>query len=229
VAENSPPYAEFKMMPVRLRLLVNQNKIADFLVDCANCTMPIDVRRVSLWPSNATSGRGSYGGSSGMGGGMDMGSGGMEADYGGAEEMYGGMGGGMGGMGSRMGSGGYGGMGAANRSQAEAVTEVSQKDIPIEVQGIVYIFNRPQREKVGTGTADEQEAPPDLAPTAAPAPGTPPPAPPAGIAPPPTPPGAVTPPATPAAEPAAGPPATAPPAAAAPAAAAPAAGPLATP
>lgn len=44
------PYAEFKMMPIRMRLVMHQTKIPKLLVECANSTMPIEVRRLRLRP-----------------------------------------------------------------------------------------------------------------------------------------------------------------------------------
>ena len=166
---DAPPYAEFKMMPVRLKVVVDQGKISDLLVNCANCTMPIDVRRVSLWSKGGGTSGFNVGGTRGMGMGMGMGMGDdtgymggeMEMDDMGGSGMGMGMGSGMGsgmgmgmGMGDEeMGMGGYGGpSGAAAATRREPMVLISQKDIPVEIEGIIYIFNKPDKEKMGTGT-----------------------------------------------------------------------------
>lgn len=43
------PYEEFRMMPVRMRLLIDQRKLAKLLVECANSSMPIEARKVSFF------------------------------------------------------------------------------------------------------------------------------------------------------------------------------------
>ena len=207
-ADASHPYAEFKMMPVRLSVVVEQDKISNLLVNCANSTMPIDVRRVSLGKQSGSSasfntGRGM--GGTGMGG---MGMGGMGMEDAGMGAMGMGMGDpGMGGMG--MGDPGMGGMGMGGDnsfgalgggdggdSKRTQIVLVSQKEIPVEIEGIIYIFNKPTREEMGTGTAEGSgaegtesapepdstpaaAAPPETAPTA-PASAVPTPAAPAG-------------------------------------------------
>jgi hypothetical protein len=47
------PYAEFKMMPIRLQLSVDQRKLPDLLVECANSSMPVEVRQLRLNPEKA--------------------------------------------------------------------------------------------------------------------------------------------------------------------------------
>ena len=185
----APPYAEFKMMPVKLGVVVDQGRISDLLVNCANCTMPIDVRRVSLWSKGGGASSFNVGGGYGRGTGMDMG-GGMELDGMGMGGM--GMGGmgmggmgmggmGMGGMGMNedMGMEGYGGgvgsRGGATGTRREQITLVSQKDIPVEIEGIIYIFNKPARETMMTGTEEgaTTPAPLDTEPSPTPAPPAP--------------------------------------------------------
>jgi hypothetical protein len=158
LAEDPHPYAEFKMMPVKLGLVVSQGKISDLLVNCANCTMPIDVRRVNLWskgggPFGVTRGRGSRMGMGGMGmGGMGMGGMGMGGLRSGDED------GDTGASGSGAGRRNSGvGMGIGE--QRELITLVAEKDIPIEIEAIIYIFNKPAREKLGTGTAEGAATP----------------------------------------------------------------------
>jgi hypothetical protein len=131
------PFAEFKMMPVRLVLLMDQRKIPDLLVNCANSSMPVEVKKVVIRPGaggvsldlRAMSGGGRGGGG---GGGSD------EDDYGGGEDGL------DGGGGSGVRSGTVGGV------LADSV------DLPVEVQGVIFIFNPPDREKLGTGSAGEE-------------------------------------------------------------------------
>jgi len=146
------PFAEFKLMPVRLILYMDQTKIPDLLVNCANSSMPVEVRRVSLFPGaqgqtldlglgTSASTLSSYGGDD-----DDEGD-----DYGGEEDDEGG------------GYGGYGGFGGSAAYSAAAGTRVTvaaadSKDIPVEIQGVIQIFNYPNREKLGTGSAGEGPA-----------------------------------------------------------------------
>jgi hypothetical protein len=47
-AGDKAPYVEFKMMPVRMRLVIDQRKLAKLLVECANSSMPIEVRKLTI-------------------------------------------------------------------------------------------------------------------------------------------------------------------------------------
>jgi len=156
---DTPPFAEFNMMPVCLELIVDQRKIPDILVECANSTMPIDIKLVRYNPANARTGliAGSRGGSGGEGGAMgDMGIGGMPGASGGA--MPGGAGGGLGG---RSGMGANAGMEAA----AEQLSgfEVGGKfgaygsdAVMIQIVGIIYIYNEPSEELLATGASAQE-------------------------------------------------------------------------
>ena len=89
-AADSEPYAEFKLMPVHIVVFMDQQKLPDFLVNLANCEMPVDVKQVSIKADGTMNfstggmggGMGGYGdtmggyGSDMMGSGM-MGGGGM--------------------------------------------------------------------------------------------------------------------------------------------------------
>ena len=160
-ATASPPFAEFKMMPVRMLLVVDQRRVANLLINCANSPMPVVVWQVGLNPGKGgtlnfgTAGGGmedAYGGAFGGGlGGMPTG-GGMMPGVGGAD-MYG----------EETGGSAYG-MGGAPMAQNR--DQQTTYDIPIEIQGIIYVFNPPDREKLGTGSAGE-EAP--MPPSGAPA------------------------------------------------------------
>ncbi len=42
------PYAEFKMMPIRMSLVMDERRLPKLLVECGNSNMPIEVRRVRI-------------------------------------------------------------------------------------------------------------------------------------------------------------------------------------
>ena len=164
------------MMPVCLELIVDQRKIPDIFVECANSTMPIDIKLVRYNPVNARTGL--LGGSMGGGmGGMDMGGSSMGSPSGlpgggmGGSSMSrpGGGAGGSGRGGSMSGPGGMGsdgGMGAA----AEQLSgfEVGGKigvygsdAVMIQVVGVIYLYNEPDpslyeepEEDTDTGTQE---------------------------------------------------------------------------
>lgn len=154
LAADAPhPFAEFKMMPVRMLLFMDQRRIPRLLVNCANSPMPVQVRVVSLRPGQgrqvnlglATGPSGSpypgMGGMMGMGGGPGlMGSYGGET-YPGATETY----------------GGYGYGETTGRPGVGAGSDSGSIDVPVEVAGIIFIFNPPDRSKVGK--LGEAEAP----------------------------------------------------------------------
>ena len=162
---DSEPYAEFKLMPVHIVVDMDQQKLPNFLVNLANCEMPVDVKQVSIaadgkmnFSTGGMGGMGGMGGSGGMMGGYggdmggyggDMGGYGGEMGAGSGGEMGAGYGGEMGGYGGEMGSGG--GMGAYGGGVASAATDDAKQDVPIEVLGVIRIFNPPDEEKLGTG------------------------------------------------------------------------------
>ncbi|MEX2120670.1 MAG: hypothetical protein WD847_19720 [Pirellulales bacterium] len=104
---------------------------------------------------------GGMGGMAGGMGGMAGGMGGMAGGMGGMAGGMGGMAGGMGGMaGGRMGgmAGGRGGMagggmGGGGGMASSVPVETGPYDAVVEVCGVVYIYNRPEKEKLGTGSA----------------------------------------------------------------------------
>jgi hypothetical protein len=164
---DSPPFAEFNMMPVCLELIVDQRKLPDILVECANSTMPIDIKLVRYNPAYAKTGilGGSMGG--GMGGMMGSGMGGMSGSSG----MGGGGGGSMSGGGSSMPGGGpSGGMGGTTGSNAlgaatDALSgfEVGGKigvygsdAVMVQIVGVIYIYNEPDTEQLATGASAQE-------------------------------------------------------------------------
>ncbi len=212
---SDPPFAEFKMMPVYLRLIMDQRRIDRLLVNCANSSMPVRVTRVAIRPEktvpadlgrlpSAEGAEGEYGyegeggyEAAGYGeyGGGGYGAGGYGAGYGGG---YGaGYGGGYG-EGEYEGGSGYG-MGGASDLTNQLGGEYSPYDLRVEVEGIIYIFNPPDREKLGTGTESDtnpENDVPETSPVPAGVPGATPAAP-SGPAPGPTPPAGTTPAGTP--------------------------------
>ncbi|MDR2757651.1 MAG: hypothetical protein LBC20_18325 [Planctomycetaceae bacterium] len=136
-ADEKSPFDQFQRMPICLRLIVDQRRIPEILVNCANCSMPIDVLWVRINPAATkpfdlgaydASIAASAGGSSDMGGGM-----GMSSD----------MGSGGGGYG-RTSGGGSGGSTSGDDVQVriDSIGGVYGTDaIPIEIYGCISIFN----------------------------------------------------------------------------------------
>ena len=157
------PYAEFKMMPIRMSLLMDQRKIPKLLVECANSTMPVEVQRIRINPKEGL-GR-SAGGTGGMGGpgmGMEGGMRGPGMGMGGGMapgRSVRGMGGGMPGGGMPGGGMMEGGMGGGMRGMMGGSNETEKtnlQEVPVEIVGIIYIYNPPDLAKVGTGTAQDE-------------------------------------------------------------------------
>ena len=139
-------YAEFKMMPIFMRLKIDQRKIPDFLVECANSTMPVEVKRFRI---NPESGGGSL--SMGRGGGMPKMGGAMMG--GGMPGMMG-PGGGMPGEGMMMGGGAR--RGAAAMGGTTGAEEKNPYVVSVEIRGIIYLYNLPDKSKLATGMGSEQ-------------------------------------------------------------------------
>jgi hypothetical protein len=139
------PYREFKMMPIRLSLVMNQLRLPTLLAECANSSMPIEVRRVRLCKTQSQS--------------LDLGT------HGGGRGGEGGMRGMLPGEFRRPSPPESGG----GQSQ-----ELGSDDVPVEIYAVIYIFNPPDREKLGVGTASAKNPaePPAGAPPGSP-PGSP--------------------------------------------------------
>lgn len=134
-----------KRVPVVMSLKMDQRAVPELLAACGTAKLMVEVKQTRILPKDTAVGGGSMGG---MGGGMeDMGMGGMdEMGMGGMDEM------GMGGMGGM----GMGGMGSF---QDKPVDEFPL-DMLVEVYGLIYIYNPPDRAKLGmeqvnTETVDE--------------------------------------------------------------------------
>jgi hypothetical protein len=177
-----------KRMPVRLRLIVDQRKLPRLLAEFGNSPLPVEVRQVRVNRQGGATGggyggdMGGYGGGYGEMGGMggfggemggvagEMGS--YGGDYGEEAGGYGGeMGGGyggdygeeMGGYGEEMGGYGAGGYGMAggNMNSRTKVSSTSKHDVPVDIYGIIYIYNPVDKEKLG-----QEQAPALTGPTA---------------------------------------------------------------
>lgn len=161
-----------KRMPVRMRLVVDVRKLPRLLAQLGNSMLPVEVRQVRINRGRAGGGGGMeiMGGGYGMGGGFGMGGGlGMGGGYGmmdgGDHEMAGGMGGMMGapgGMDYGMGTGmtspygaGFGMGGGPGIKERTTVASTSQHDVPVEIYGIIYIYNPVDEQKLGL---DQQPA-----------------------------------------------------------------------
>jgi len=137
-ADAALPYNQFKMMPIRMALLI----------ECANSSMPIKVRRFRL---NSTGGSEA----------LDL------TLAAGAERMP-----------------SYGGdFRGGRRIQAQKVGEQQRSaidnsyDVPVEIQGVIYIYNRPPEQgqpQTGTPAAERPGGRPTGSPPAVPQPGQPP-------------------------------------------------------
>ena len=160
------------MMPINLRVKIEQRAIPRLLAECANSSMPIDVRAVREFMEESSAmdsvaalavRPGGPGGPSGPGGGH----------MGPPAGAYQGMGMGMPGGPSPMGMQRVG-AGDVHTTEEEESADPSVPTVPVEIQGIIYIYNPPDKAKVGTGTAKAKTASgAKAASTAAPKPGTP--------------------------------------------------------
>ncbi len=118
------PYAEFKLMPIVMNLVVDQRKLPKLLAECANSNMPIEVHRVRLLKTRGET--------------IDL-----SASAGGGGGSFGS---------SAPGAGGGPGAGTT-------VVQPGSVEMPVEIHAVIYIYNPPDREKLGTGTASEQKQP----------------------------------------------------------------------
>ncbi len=124
-----------KRMPVRMRFIMDQRKLNRLLAECGNSKLPLEVRQVRV---NRAEGQAS------MSGGMVGGSG-----YG--EGYGGGMPGGGGGP-----SMDYGMPGASGARNLIADASIDNNAIPIEIYGVVYIYNPVNKAQLGI--VEEPEA-----------------------------------------------------------------------
>ncbi|MBO7679500.1 MAG: hypothetical protein J6S75_07505, partial [Thermoguttaceae bacterium] len=144
-SSGASPFAEFKKMPVMLRLVIDQRRISDLLVCCANSPMPIDVRHLRV----CLNGESSFG----MGGAtmQTAGTGGFVDP-----EL----------MGAPSGPGGSsaarnrpntstGGISVGRGARTAEESEYGADVITIELYGVIRLYNEPDKELLGTGNAEE--------------------------------------------------------------------------
>ncbi len=135
---------EFRMLPVRMELLMEQKAIPSLMIECANATLPIEVKRVRINPSES-------------GAGFPMTFSVPGADGGGGGD--GGRGGGGGGRGfSSEFSGGGGGRGGGGATPTLTPGMSSAGMATVEIHGIVYIYNPPDPAVLTVPGMDEAAA-----------------------------------------------------------------------
>ncbi|MFN7735455.1 MAG: hypothetical protein ACK5O8_05010 [Pirellula sp.] len=122
---NDAVIAVAKRIPVRLRLKVDESQIGRLITECGNGKMMLEVLQLRYNTDPAPA----VGAAGGGGGGADMAGGSAKPSFGGA--------GGMGMM-SEEGTSGTGGAAAA-----AGADESSTGEIPIEIFGLIYLFNPP--------------------------------------------------------------------------------------
>ncbi len=133
------PYGEFRMMPINLKVIIEQKEIPRLLAECANSAMRIDVRAVRILveepplvdlnaPDSSTGGSSSAGGETGP----------MAPNL----PMHPGM-----------------GRGDSVGNKGEFVYKEESFDpvyqpVPVEVQGLIYIYNPPHVQNPGETAGD---------------------------------------------------------------------------
>lgn len=135
-----------KRLPIRLKLVMDQREIDKLLVECGNADLMVEVRQVRVNAKDT----GGTGGDMYGGGGMEMGGG-----YGGMQDF------GIGGAGGSDYGSGMGGTGGTGSEPAEKIF-----DVPVEIYGIIYIYNPVNQELLGTDDEDSSDDPATPDPTA---------------------------------------------------------------
>ena len=135
---------EYKRLPVRMLLTMDQRELPRLLVECANATLRVEVEQVRINVGAAPAAK--SGGMGGVGGGRMGGMRGIGGDRGRRP------GGGdrAGRRSARPGRGDRGG-GGRGRAGARNLTRTNQDPnlVQVVVQGIVYMYNRPNLAKLG--------------------------------------------------------------------------------
>ncbi len=133
-----------KRIPIRMGMVIDQRGLHRFIAACGNSNLVVEVRQVRV---NKTGSGGTDGGGMGAGGMGGMGRGMSPA---GGMGGFGGLGGGGGlsGLGGGFGDGDgdegggmYGGGGGGGGGGGSAFSDVSPYDLPVEIYGMVYIYN----------------------------------------------------------------------------------------
>lgn len=127
----APPFAEFRMLPITMKLVMDHRKIPELLALCANSPLPLEVRQV-----NVSSVRGNPGSSqSNQPQQTGFGQPRRPDPSGGA-------------------------------SQLDAEVELGPTDMLVEIRGLIYLFNPPDKNVIGTGTAGTEAEADGAAPAA---------------------------------------------------------------
>jgi hypothetical protein len=126
-------FAEFKMMPIYMKLVIDQRRLSKLLVECANSNMPIEVRRVRILKS--------------AGGALNLAS--QASDMGAGER-------GSAREASSRGSTRTPATGAGGSGDA-ASEETGLFDMPVEIYGLIYIYNPPNREEPAADAASTEK------------------------------------------------------------------------
>lgn len=114
-----------KRLPIRLNLVMDQREIDKLLVECGNAELMVEVRQVRVNPTTTGTGAGDA-----YGGGME-----------GGGSSYGAM---------NFGTTNYGtGMDGTGNTGGEPAEKVF--DVPVEIYGIIYIYNPVNQSLLGTG------------------------------------------------------------------------------
>lgn len=167
----------YKLMPIRMLLLMNQTKLAKLLVECANSNMPVEVRSISMGMDRGTMlnmgfpsqiGPSSGRSDSGPGAGAYQGgrSSGYDAYPGRGPRAYGSSGV-FGPTGASRPTGAYGSSGAYG---SRGAVQRRTLDVPVEIRGTICIYNPPSEATLETAAAAGSPAtlPPATPPAAAP-------------------------------------------------------------
>ena len=136
---NQQPYAEFRMMPINLKVVIEQREIPRLLAECANSAMRIDVRRVrflaqdpgpvDLTAAEAPAGQANPAGET------------VAAQHGAHQTTK------TGGTGHLPGGSSTGAKGEFEYTEESA--DPVYPPVPVEVQGVIYIYNPRRAQEPG--------------------------------------------------------------------------------
>ncbi len=151
------PYGEFRMMPINLKVVIEQREIPRLLAECANSAMRIDVRRVRILEEeppvvNLTAPEAAQAGSEPSATAPTMS---MPMHKG--MHHFGGMG-----RGNIQDDSGAGKGGSAYEEES---ADPVYPPVPVEVQGIIYIYNPPKVQTSGETAGDNGGQTPQVTPT----------------------------------------------------------------
>jgi hypothetical protein len=139
------PYAEFRMLPVIMRFIMDQRRLPEVLANCVDSPLPIEVKQWNMRDPNAPE----RSAASPEGGPTRSGPMGSQKTYPGATTKgYPGSTSGVRPMG-----GAFGAAVAPGEATFGGEVELGPYDMEIEIKGIIYIYNPPDATKVGTGVA----------------------------------------------------------------------------